>query len=276
MLIPILLIIGVLCLLNYLLKEAKKKRQLSQLGNGGVVPKTSTAAEPAPSYERKEHAMGIADEITKLKQLHDSGALSAHEYETAKARVLAGEGVTAPAKVAEASDVLSILILLLPLAGIVPLWFAWSRISGEFRLFEARSVIDGAQNLAYAATALVLLGSAFLVAIDAARLGFGKDTAPATSSAKHGPLVWAVFLLLLWVVAFPAYFHSRLAMAPKARRLTGAAVGLALLFGGADVGVNWVINERATAVQQQFQRSADEARSQMEETQRNLQRMLGQ
>jgi hypothetical protein len=81
---------------------------------------------------------------------------------------------------------------------------------------------------------------------------------------------------LLWVVAFPAYFHSRLAMAPKARRLTGAAVGLALLFGGADVGVNWVINERATAVQQQFQRSADEARSQMEETQRNLQRMLGQ
>jgi hypothetical protein len=34
--------------------------------------------------------MGIADEITKLKQLHDSGALSAQEYETAKARVLAG------------------------------------------------------------------------------------------------------------------------------------------------------------------------------------------
>jgi hypothetical protein len=272
----LLLIIGVVCLLNYLLKNAKKKRQLSQLGNGGVVSDPGAAPGPALSYERKEHAMGIADEITKLKQLHDSGALSAQEYETAKARVLAGEGVTASAKVAEASDVLSILILLLPLAGIVPLWFAWDRISGQFLLFEARSVIDGAQNLAYAATALVLLGSAFLVAIDAARLGFGKDSAPATSSAKHGPLVWAVFLLLLWVVAFPAYFHSRLALAPKARRLTGAAVGLALLFGGADVGVNWAINERATAVQQQFQRNADEARSQMEEAQRNLQRMLGQ
>ncbi len=89
-LILLLLIIGGLCLLNYLLKNAKKKRQLSQLGNGGVVSEPGAAPGPALSYERKGGTMGIADEITKLKQLHDSGALSAQEYETAKARVLAG------------------------------------------------------------------------------------------------------------------------------------------------------------------------------------------
>jgi amino acid transporter len=164
-------------------------------------------------------------------------------------------------------------------AGVVLLWFAWNRISGEFRLFEARAVIDGAQNLAYAAIALVLLGSVFLVAIDAARLGFGKDSVPATSSAKHGPLAWAFFLLLLWVVAFPAYFHARLSLAPKARRLTGVAVALALLFTGAAIGVNWVISERTTDVQQHFQtiqRNADDARRQLEEAQGDLQRRLGQ
>ena len=39
--------------------------------------------------------MGLADELSRLQALHDSGALSDHEFAQAKARVLAGEPVVA-------------------------------------------------------------------------------------------------------------------------------------------------------------------------------------
>jgi phage shock protein C len=45
----------------------------------------------------------IADEIEKLKKLHDSGALTQEEFERAKQRVLSGETSADPGKQATAA-----------------------------------------------------------------------------------------------------------------------------------------------------------------------------
>jgi uncharacterized protein len=44
--------------------------------------------------------LSIADELEKLRQLHESGAIDDHEYSSAKARILNGPSPQAPAKAA--------------------------------------------------------------------------------------------------------------------------------------------------------------------------------
>ena len=252
MLIPILLILGVLCLLSYILKKAKKKHaMLSQLKNDGVVSESAAAAGPALSHERKEHAMGIADEITKLKQLHDSGALSDQEYETAKARVLGGEGATGPAKVKEASErpaatapkseALGVMLVGVPAATTMLIWF-WV---GNMNLFQNPGSTLNLLGL------LTILGTAALAAGEASRLGMGSATdLNPKGKRREGPAHWFFGLLLLWILAYPFYLHRRRLYG--VRSLLVGGVLIALVFVGSWFGMNSAIESKVSHVRNIF------------------------
>jgi hypothetical protein len=199
--------------------------------------------------------MGIADELTRLTDLHEKGALSKEDFEKAKAQILSAPPafIAAPPPAAERSDVLGVPLLLVPVAGLVVLGLAWNRISGDFMLIQARSVIDGAKDMLYVAAAVVLLGSAVLVGIDAARYGFGKDKKHSKAALRTGPVGWALGQVLLWVIAFPWYIDARRHASPKAMKVTVVAILLALLFAAATVGVSVVIDSRVDQVQERIQ-----------------------
>lgn len=74
---------------------------------------------------------------------------------------------------------------------------------------------------------------------------------------------WAILVLLLWAIFFPAYFHARTVLAPKSRRLAGAAIGVALLFTAVAAAVSWQIRERTDQVQERvrgIEKAAENAR----------------
>lgn len=200
--------------------------------------------------------MSIADELTQLAELHAQGALSADDYAAAKAKVLSNNGATGALQTAtdpdQLPDVLGLPLIILPLAGLALLATAYFKIAGSFRLLEARGIVDSTKMLYWAGVALVILGSAVLVAIDATRYGFGRDKVHPIKAMRTPPAVWAVAQVLLWLVAFPWYVDVRRKASKRAMALTVAALLLALAFTAASLALNWVIDERVSAINSQM------------------------
>lgn len=100
-----------------------------------------------------------------------------------------GKGATKP------NEVAAIVMLLLPLLGV-----AWIYVR-----IDGMRLIERPDNALAAVVALVIGGTALLAAIDNSMLQKSyKRIAP-----TNGPVQWFFFMLLLWVVAFPAYFIGR-------------------------------------------------------------------
>lgn len=195
--------------------------------------------------------MSIADELIKLKELHESGTLSDADFAAAKAKALGAAGGDSVKPAQDPSDVLGVPLVLLPVIGLGLLYFAWSRVSGEFMLIEARSVIEGAKTLFYAALGVVILGSAVIVGIDAARYGYGRKDAK--GALKTGPVGWALGQVLLWLIAFPWYVASRRTASKRAISLGVPALLLALLFAGGAYLVQSTIDGRVDQVKERIQ-----------------------
>ncbi len=199
--------------------------------------------------------MGVADELQKLKGLLDSGALSEADYQKAKDRVLSTDAASSHAVASDASqspDVLGIPLLLLPVAGLGLLFLAYSKISSEFRIFEARAILEGTDTLVYASLGLTIIGSAILAGIDAGRYGFGKDPKNPVKALRTSPGMWAIGHILLWIVVYPWYIDARRKASPKAGRFTVLALLLALAYAGAGLSVQAVVEGRKEAIRAHF------------------------
>lgn len=80
--------------------------------------------------------------------------------------------------------------------------------------------------------ALCIIATAILAAIEATRLQFGTNTG---GKKETGPIGYFVALILLWIVAFPAFFYKR---AKRGRKnLTAASVIVAIVFMISTTGI---------------------------------------
>lgn len=75
--------------------------------------------------------------------------------------------------------------------------------------------------------ALVGIGTTLLTAglagADAKRLGIGSPSDPHKGS---GPVTWAIFIVLLWIIGYPAYLHRRKLYGARSYLLVGILVTL--------------------------------------------------
>jgi len=185
--------------------------------------------------------------LSVLKMKLQNGEVTQSEYDQLRNQIMMkATGQDSSPK--DIPDVLGIPLLIIPLVGIALLYMSWSKISGSFMLIQARSIIDGAKGNYYLALGVVLLGSALLIGIDAARFGFGQNKAHQKSALRTGPVGWAFGQLLLWIIAYPWYMSSRKHASSKAMGLGPIALLLAICFTIGLVLVNGVIDERVEEV----------------------------
>lgn len=109
-------------------------------------------------------------------------------------------------------ETLGIIILVLPLIGIFMIWY--SPVAFSLQL-----------------AALTVVSTAILVGIDANKLGVGKDKKfdkKGREKRQTGPIGWAIFVMLVWLVGFPSYLYWRSRYGAKNMLIGG--IGVAILF----------------------------------------------
>jgi len=185
--------------------------------------------------------------LTALKMKLQKGEVSQKEYNQIRDHIMQ-KATGQDESPADIPDVMGIPLLLVPVVGLGLVYMAWSKISGDFMLIQARNVIDGSKGNLYLAYAVVLIGSALLVGIDASRFGYGKNKAHTKSALRTGPVGWAFGQLLLWIVAYPWYMFSRIHASSKALKLGGLSLLFALVFTGGSCAVSSTIDERVNQV----------------------------
>lgn len=153
---------------------------------------------------------------------------------------------TAASSAQKAQETLGIIILLLPLVSALLIWF-WV---GSMNML---------QNPGSTLSMLVIgtvIATAVLVGIEASQLGIGADSDKDKKGRKKtGPVGWAVFTMLLWIVGFPAYLAYRSRYGAKNMIVGGIAV--ALIFLGAAVMMNAAIEDRASEIRRSFEEIED-------------------
>jgi hypothetical protein len=115
-------------------------------------------------------------------------------------------------EVSEPDETLGIIILLLPLIGIFLMWY---------------SPVESSLQLA----ALSVVSTAILVGIEANKLGIGKNRKfdeEGMEKSEYGPVAWAVFVMLFWIIGFPSYMYWRSRYGAKNMLIGG--IGVAVLF----------------------------------------------
>jgi len=153
-------------------------------------------------------------------------------------------------------ETLGIIMLVLPLATSLLIW-QW--VGGMNLLQNPGSVL-----------ALLSIGTVvvtgILAGIEADKLGVGKGkTLDKNGREKHqtGPIGWAITVMLLWIVGFPAYLYWRSRYGAKNMLIGG--IGVALLFVGIGSWMTVMIeNSRSRAVQvaEKFQQEASHLEAQ--------------
>jgi len=86
-------------------------------------------------------------------------------------------------------------MLLVPIVACLLIWF-WI---GSMNLLQGPG-----SSLAFLAVGTIVVTAALAFA-DATRLGMGGPS----DTRKEGPALWFVRLVVLWIIAYPAYLHSR-------------------------------------------------------------------
>ncbi|MDA9923645.1 MAG: hypothetical protein P1U87_22305 [Verrucomicrobiales bacterium] len=139
-------------------------------------------------------------------------------------------------------ETLGIIILLLPLISALLIWF-WV---GSMNMLQ-----NPGSTLSMLAIGTVI-ATGVLVGIEASQLGIGSDSDKDKKGRKKtGPIGWAVFTLLLWIIGFPAYLGYRSRYGAKNMVVGGIAV--ALLFLAAVAVMNATIEEAAGEIRRSFQ-----------------------
>ncbi len=208
-----------------------------------------TEESPPPSTTKAcpmcgETILAVAKKCKHCQTIFDEPAKSetnAHESQSA----------------ASSPDVMGVLLLLLPLIGGGLLFLSWYKAGGEFMVIEAREVFTTANYLLIAAFVVVMLGSAILVGIDAAILGYGKDENNKVVALRTGPAAWAFGQLLLWLIAYPWYISARKHASERAADYTSGATIFTVLFLIGAVTVYMLNSEREKLVQGQVAESRE-------------------
>jgi len=149
------------------------------------------------------------------------------------------------------SDALGIVIMLLPLASAVLMWF-W--VSSMSLLQNPGSTLMG---IAIA----TVIGTSALMAVEASNLGMGQKR---YGKATTGPVGWFLFGIFLWIVAIPAYLYSRSKYGVK-NYLVGGLV-CALVFIGVALVLQFAIEQQKSEVL----RNLNDAQNKL----RNIERQL--
>lgn len=150
-------------------------------------------------------------------------------------------------------ETLGIFILLLPLVAALLIWF-WI---GGMNLLQ-----NPGSTLAFLTIGTVI-ASGILVGVEANQLGIGSDTdTDKKGRKKTGPIGWALFTMLLWIVGYPLYLWYRSRYGAKNMVIGGIAV--AVVFLGVTSFINTAIEEQKDQVRQQVEDSLSRARESLE------------
>jgi 4-amino-4-deoxy-L-arabinose transferase-like glycosyltransferase len=109
-------------------------------------------------------------------------------------------------------ETLGIIILLIPLIGIFLMWYSPA-------------------TLLFPLSALIVASTAILVGVEANKLGVGKEKKfdkKGREKRQTGPVGWAIFVLVVWLVGFPSYLYWRSRYGAKNMLIGG--IGVAILF----------------------------------------------
>jgi hypothetical protein len=127
-------------------------------------------------------------------------------------------------------------------------------------------LIDGPMAMLQFIAVIVVVGTAILASIEAARLGFGKDpTRPKIE--RTSPMLWFFGFLLLWIWEYPRYLYVRSRFGMK--NLCAVGVLVALLFIVSVGVIGTAISESQSELRSQLDglsRGLEEATSQMSKT----------
>jgi hypothetical protein len=143
-------------------------------------------------------------------------------------------------------ETLGIIILLLPLISGLLIWF-WV---GSMNMLQ-----NPGSTLAMLVIGTVIT-TGLLVGIEASQLGIGADShKDKKGKKKTGPVGWAVFTMLLWIIGFPAYLAYRARYGANNMLVGGIVV--ALIFTVAAVMMNAAIENRASEIRRSFEAIED-------------------
>jgi len=136
------------------------------------------------------------------------------------------------------NSTLGIILLIIPLLGASAAWF-WV---GGMNLLQDPM---GSLNMV---AFVVVAASAVLMAVEGNQLNMGG--VDEKGKKRAGPLVWAVFAVLLWFIAFPAYMHERSKYGQRNMVIGGILV--MLVFVGAYGFMFFVIEEQKASIRREM------------------------
>jgi UDP-N-acetylmuramyl pentapeptide phosphotransferase/UDP-N-acetylglucosamine-1-phosphate transferase len=144
----------------------------------------------------------IQDEAIKCK--HCGSDLR----ETGKSNISIGE---------KTGEMLGLAMLFVPICTSLLIWF-W--IGGM-------NLLEGPGSKLNLLTAVTILGTAILAAIEGNKLGMGSPSDLNKKGKKNsGPVAWFFLMVLLWVIAYPVYLWTRSKYGLKNYLLPGIIIAL--------------------------------------------------
>jgi len=137
------------------------------------------------------------------------------------------------------SGIVGAIALLVPLCAALIIWL-WI---GNMTILESPS-----SKLAIVA-ALTVIITAIMIAVDANQLRMGTPgDVNEKGKKREGPATWCVFVLLLWIIGFPAYYFRREHYGQK--NYVIVAIIIALIFVGMVAGFTWAIEKKKSDLRQ--------------------------
>ena len=155
-----------------------------------------------------------------------------------------GSDLTAPgsnsrSETGATSGIVAGIALIVPLCAALIIWL-WI---GNMTILESPS-----SKLAIVAILTVII-TAIMIAVDANQLRMGaQDDVTEKGRKREGPVTWCVFVLLFWIIGFPAYYFRRERYGQ--RNYVAVAILVALIFLGTVAGFTWAIEKKKSDIRQ--------------------------
>jgi hypothetical protein len=140
------------------------------------------------------------------------------------------------------SETLATVALMLPLGGTALNMF-W--VGGM-------NLLQGPGSALQAVTALVVIGTAILIGVEAGNLGMGGPNDPSIKAGKDAtpPIVWGIATILFWILSFPIYMYHRSKFG--VRNQLAVALLSAVFFIGSIIFIINTMDERMRDVRRTF------------------------
>ena len=169
----------------------------------------------------------IQDEAIKCKHC------GSNIQEVSKINVSSGE---------KTGETLGLVMLFIPICTSLFVWF-W---------IGSMTLLEGPRSKLYLLAAITVLGTAILAAIESSKLGIGNSSdLTEEGKKKTGPVEWFIFMILVWIFAYPVYLWTRSKYGLKNYLLPGIFVAIVFIVSIAVMGSN--INNKIAEIQSMSQ-----------------------